>query len=136
MGVVVIVSMFMIMVVMVLMFMRMPVFMVMMMLMFVIMIVMVMLVLVIMIASAALFLTIYGHGHMCAGDAALDGRFRGVYDSRDPAGIQFIEKGLTFFLRKKLEKRCTQHIACGTHGTVDVENLHFFASIWLIIPAR
>ena len=73
---------------------------------------------------------------MRAGDAAFHGRLRFVFHTRDPAGIQLLEKSLALFLREKFEKRGGQHIARGAHGAVDVENFHFFASIWLIMLAR
>ena len=94
------------------------------------------LMLVMVIAVASFFLAIDEYRHVRAGDAAFHGRFCYISDARDPARIQFLNKCFTLFFRKKLEKRCAQHVARGAHGTVDIQNLHFFASIWLIMLAR
>jgi hypothetical protein len=100
-----------------------------------VLLIMLMIVRVLVIASAAFFFTVDEDRHVCAGDAAFNGRFRHILHARDAARIQFLEKCFLFFFRKKLEKRCAQHIARGAHGTVDVKSLHDFASIWLIILA-
>ena len=106
------------------------------MMMIMLMVMIVMMVVVVVRAAAAFFFAVDGHGHVCAGDAALDGGLCGVLNSGDAARIQLRDKGFALFLGKKLEKGCAQHVARSAHGTVDVENLHFFASIWLIMPAR
>lgn len=82
-----------------------------------IMVLMVMLVLV-MVVVAFFFLAMDLHGHMRARDAALYGRLPMIFNARDLQCVQLRHK--SFRIRQEFQKRCRQHVTCGTHATVKV----------------
>ena len=93
-----------------------------------------MIVVVMLMHLSAFFHAVHGYGHMCPDDTAFFSFFPPEFHSGNTKRIQFLRKGVR--VRQEFKQRCCQHIAGSTHSAVQIQCLHFLASIWLIMFAR
>ena len=70
---------------------------------------------------------VHGHGHVGAGDAAFHGGRSVVFHAGDAECVQRREGGIA--IRTELQQGGSQHIARRTHGAVEIQGLHGFASM-------
>jgi hypothetical protein len=73
------------------------------------------------------------YAHMGAGNGPLAVRDRLNRDTQGRQSVHGLQK--TLLVRAELVKSAHEHIAGGAHGAVKIQDLHDFASIWLIMLA-